>query len=94
MSSCKFSGEHRCGKESHSESASSWGIWYVGALGAVPFATLILLHTSDELMLLLQSVIHWFQDRFLTWIHSLVYSLYAFVLAPDLLVVVVVYPLP
>ena len=60
VSSCKFSGEHRGAKESHSESAPSWGIWCVGALGAVPFAALILLHTSDELMLLLQSVIHWF----------------------------------
>ena len=31
--SCKFSGEHRCAKESHSESASSWDIWCVAALG-------------------------------------------------------------
>ena len=51
--SCMFSGDHRCAKESHSESASSCGIWCVGALGAVPFATLILLHTFDEFMLLL-----------------------------------------
>ena len=77
VSSCKFSGEHHCAKKSHSESASSWGIWCVGAHGAVPFSALILLHTSDELMLLLQSVIHWVQDRFLTWVHSLVYFLYA-----------------
>ena len=46
-------------------------------LGAVPFAALIFLHTSAELRLLLQSVIHWFQDWFLTWVHSCVYSLYA-----------------
>ena len=72
----KFSGEHRCAKESHSESASSWGLGCVGGLGAVPFDALILLHTSAELMLL-HLVIYWFQDRFLTWVHSLVYSLYA-----------------
>ena len=33
-------------------------------------------------MLVLHSVIHWFQDRFLTWIHSLVYSFYS-VCTPD-----------
>ena len=77
VSSCKFSGEQHCAKESHSKSASSWGIWCVGALCAVPFAALILNHTSDELMLLLQSVIYWFQDRFLTWKHRLIFSLYA-----------------
>ena len=73
----KFSGEHHCAKESHSESASSWGLGFVGGFGAVLFDALILLHTSAELMLLLHLVIHWFQDRFLTWVHSFVYSLYA-----------------
>ena len=68
----KFSGDHRCAKESHSESASSWGLRCVGGLGIVPFDALILLHTSAELMLLLHLVIHKFQDRFLTWVHSFV----------------------
>ena len=71
----KFSGEHRCAKEPHSEYASSWGLGCVGGLGYVPFDALILLHTSSELMLL-HLVIHWFQDRFLTCVHSFVYSLY------------------
>ena len=48
VSSCKFSGEHRCEKESHNESVSSWGIWCVGALGAVPFAALIRIHTLNH----------------------------------------------
>ena len=74
--SSKFSGEHRWAKESHSESASSWGLEWLGGLVAVPFVTLIFLHTSAELMLL-HLVIHWFQDWFLTWVPSFVYSLYA-----------------
>ena len=73
----KFSGEPRCAKESHMESVSSWSLGYLVGLGAVPFDDLIILHTSAELMLLLHFVIHWFQDRFLTWVHSFVYSLYA-----------------
>ena len=52
----KFSGEHRCAKESHSGSASSWDLGFLGALSAVPFVALMLLH----------SVIPWFQDMFLT----------------------------
>ena len=72
----KFSGEHRCAKESHSEAASSLGLGCVGGIGAVPFDALILIHTSAELLLLLHLVIHWFQDRFLTWVHSFAYSLY------------------
>ena len=50
VSSCKFSGEHHCAKELHSDSVSSWGIWCVRARSAVSFADLILLHTSDELI--------------------------------------------
>ena len=72
----KFVDEDRWAKASHSESACSCRLGYVGGLGAVPFAALILLHTSAELMLLLQSLIHWFQDWFLTLVHSCVYSLY------------------
>ena len=53
-----------------------WGIGCVAGLDAVPFDALILLNTSAELMLLLHLVIHWFQDRFFTWVHSFVYSLY------------------
>ena len=59
----KFSNEHGWAKESHSESASSWGLWCVGGLGAAPFAAVIHLHTSAELMLLFYMVI---QNRFLT----------------------------
>ena len=71
-------------KESDSESASFWVIGCVGGVGAVPFAALILLHTSAELMLLVHLVIHWFQDRFLTWLHSFFkYFCMSFVLAPD-----------
>ena len=73
----KFVDEDRWAKASHHESAYSCGLGCVGGLGAVPFVALILLHTSAELMLLLQSVIHWFQDWFLTWVPSCVYSLYA-----------------
>ena len=72
MSSGKFTGEHRCAKESHSEPASSWCL---GCLN-VPFDVLITLLTSAELMLMLHSVIHWFQNRFLTWVHGLIYYLY------------------
>ena len=74
----KFSNEHCCAKESLSESTSTWGIGCHGALGAVPFVALILLlHTSAESGLLLYYVVHWFQDRFLICVHSLVYSLYS-----------------
>ena len=73
----KLSGEHRCAKESHSESVSSWSLGCVGDLGIVPSAALNLLHTSAELILLLHLLIHLFPDRLLTWVHSLVYSLYA-----------------
>ena len=72
----KFVDDDRWAKASHNESASACGLGCVGGLGAVPFAALILLHTS-ELMLLFQSVIHWFQDWLLTWVYSCVYSLYA-----------------
>ena len=34
VSSDKFFCEHRCVKESHSESVSSWALGCVGALGA------------------------------------------------------------
>ena len=37
------------GVTSHSESASSWDIWCVRALGAVPFYALILVHMSDDI---------------------------------------------
>ena len=85
MSSCKFSGEHSCAKESHSESASSRGLWCVGALGVVPFSASILLHTTDELMLLLQSVGS--SHAYTVW-----YTLcMPFVLAPDSLVMHVFY---
>ena len=77
VSSGKFSGDRRCEKESHSESDSILGLWCVGAVGAVPFAALIRIHTSDELMLMLHSEFHWFQDRFIKWVNSLVYSSYA-----------------
>ena len=40
----------RYAKESHVESSCSWGLWNVGALCAVTYAALILLHTSAELM--------------------------------------------
>ena len=77
MCSGKFVDEVRWAKAAHSKSAFSCGLGRVGGLGAVPFAALIFFHTSAELMLLLQSVIHWFQDWFFTCVHSLVYSLYA-----------------
>ena len=48
VSSYKFSGEHRCAKESHSESTSFWGIRCVGGLAAVPFTALILLNTPGQ----------------------------------------------
>ena len=70
----KFVDEDRWANASHSESASSCGL---GGLFALPFAALIILHTSAELMLLLQSMILWLQDWFLTWVHSCVYYLYA-----------------
>ena len=54
--------DDRWAKASHNESASSCGLGCVGGLGAVPFTALILLHTSAELMLLLQSVIHRFPN--------------------------------
>ena len=54
----KLVDEDRCAKASHSESASSCGLWCVGGHGVVPFAVFILLHTSAELMLLFQSMIH------------------------------------
>ena len=69
----EFSDENRCAKESHNESVSSWGLRCIGALGA---DLLIVIHISAELMVFLHSVIHWFQDRLHTWVHSLVYSLY------------------
>ena len=77
VSSGRFTDDDRSAKESHSESASSCGLGCVGGLGAVPFTALIRLHTSAELMLPLHSEIHWFQDRFLTWVHSAINSLYA-----------------
>ena len=56
----RLTDDDRSAKESHSESASSCGLGCVGGLGAVPFAALIRLHTSAELMLPLHSVIDWF----------------------------------
>ena len=46
----RITDDDRSANVSHSESASSCGLGCVGGLGAAPFAALIRLHTSAELM--------------------------------------------
>ena len=83
MCSGKFVDEDLWAKASHSESASSCGLGCVWGPDAVPFAVLILLHTSAELML--QSVTITGSRIGSSHGCTVVYTLcMQFVLAPDL----------